>query len=110
MEDRYRAMSAVGVRNIAGYNEKLIETARKGGALTRKVQTGIDPETARAVGLATEHARGLMTALSTLSTAAQAAPVLGALRPVIAPLTRLLGEIEQGENEGAPEGGTEGEP
>ena len=45
MEDRYRAMSAVGVRNIAGYNEKLVETARKGGALTRKVQTGIDPET-----------------------------------------------------------------
>ena len=45
MEDRYRAMSAVGVRNIAGYNEKLVETARKGHALTRKVQTGIDPET-----------------------------------------------------------------
>ena len=45
MEDRYRAMSAVGVRNIAGYNEKLIETSRKGQALTRKVQTGIDPET-----------------------------------------------------------------
>ena len=45
MEDRYRAMSAVGVRNIAGYNEKLVETARKGQSLTRKVQTGIDPET-----------------------------------------------------------------
>jgi S-DNA-T family DNA segregation ATPase FtsK/SpoIIIE len=45
MEDRYRAMSAVAVRNIAGYNEKLIETARKGASLTRKVQTGIDPET-----------------------------------------------------------------
>ncbi|TBR25334.1 MAG: DNA translocase FtsK, partial [Reyranella sp.] len=29
MEDRYRAMSAVAVRNIAGYNEKLAETARK---------------------------------------------------------------------------------
>ncbi|MBR2819486.1 MAG: DNA translocase FtsK [Reyranella sp.] len=47
MEDRYRAMSSVAVRNIAGYNEKLAETARKGGALTRKVQTGIDPETRR---------------------------------------------------------------
>ena len=45
MEDRYRAMSAVGVRNIAGYNEKLVETARKGQSLTRKVQTGIDPDT-----------------------------------------------------------------
>lgn len=47
MEDRYRAMSAQGVRNIAGYNEKLIEAARKGTALVRKVQTGIDPETRR---------------------------------------------------------------
>jgi S-DNA-T family DNA segregation ATPase FtsK/SpoIIIE len=49
MEDRYRAMSAVGVRNIAGYNEKLVETARKGQGLTRKVQTGIDPETRRPI-------------------------------------------------------------
>ncbi|MBX9946690.1 MAG: DNA translocase FtsK 4TM domain-containing protein [Reyranella sp.] len=49
MEDRYRAMSSVGVRNIAGYNEKLVETARKGQALTRKVQTGIDPETRKPV-------------------------------------------------------------
>ncbi len=47
MEDRYRAMSAQGVRNIAGYNEKLIEAARKGTSLVRKVQTGIDPETRR---------------------------------------------------------------
>ena len=47
MEDRYRAMSSVAVRNIAGYNEKLAETARKGGSLMRKVQTGIDPETRR---------------------------------------------------------------
>jgi S-DNA-T family DNA segregation ATPase FtsK/SpoIIIE len=47
MEDRYRAMSAQGVRNIAGYNDKLAEARRKGVPLTRKVQTGIDPETRR---------------------------------------------------------------
>jgi S-DNA-T family DNA segregation ATPase FtsK/SpoIIIE len=47
MEDRYRAMSAQGVRNIAGYNEKLVEARRKGVSLVRKVQTGIDPETRR---------------------------------------------------------------
>jgi DNA segregation ATPase FtsK/SpoIIIE, S-DNA-T family len=47
MEDRYRAMSALGVRNIAGYNERLIDAKRKGQALSRKVQTGIDPETRR---------------------------------------------------------------
>src|SRR5690348_3404240 len=47
MEDRYRAMSAQGVRNIAGYNDKLAEARRKGVPLVRKVQTGIDPETRR---------------------------------------------------------------
>jgi S-DNA-T family DNA segregation ATPase FtsK/SpoIIIE len=47
MEDRYRAMSTQGVRNIAGYNEKLAEARRKGVALLRKVQTGVDPETRR---------------------------------------------------------------
>ena len=49
MEDRYRAMSAQGVRNIAGYNEKLGEARKKGELLTRKVQTGIDPETRRPI-------------------------------------------------------------
>ena len=49
MEDRYRAMSALGVRNIAGYNERLGEAKRKGQALTRQVQTGIDPETRRPI-------------------------------------------------------------
>lgn len=47
MEDRYRAMSAQGVRNIAGYNDKLAEARKKGVPLIRKVQTGIDPETRR---------------------------------------------------------------
>lgn len=49
MEDRYRAMSAQGVRNIAGYNEKLGEARKKGVPLTRKIQTGVDPETRRPV-------------------------------------------------------------
>jgi hypothetical protein len=78
------------------------------GVLIRKA-TGIDPEMARVVALAAEHARGLMTALSALSTAAQAGPVLGALRPVIGPLVRLLGEIEaRGAGEGGEAGGAEG--
>jgi methyl-accepting chemotaxis protein len=63
------------------------------GVLLRKA-TGIDPEMARLVAQAADHARGLMTALSSLSTATHAGPVLGALRPVIGPLLRLLGEIE----------------
>jgi uncharacterized protein YukE len=79
------------------------------GARLRKA-TGIDPETARLVGLASEHARGLMTALSALATSSPGAPVLLALRPVITPLTRLLGEIEERAPEGEDEarGGAEG--
>jgi methyl-accepting chemotaxis protein len=78
------------------------------GARLRKA-TGIDPEMARLVAAASEHARGLMTALSALATAAPGRPVLGALRPVMAPLSKLLGEIEQGAPEGSEgQGGAEG--
>ena len=42
MEDRYRLMSKIGVRNIAGYNEKAIEAAAKGEHFVRTVQTGFD--------------------------------------------------------------------
>ncbi|MCO6415760.1 cell division protein FtsK, partial [Siccirubricoccus sp. KC 17139] len=49
MERRYRAMSQLGVRNIGGYNDKVVEAARRGEVLTRKVQTGFDPETGKPV-------------------------------------------------------------
>lgn len=49
MEDRYRAMAVVGSRNIEGYNQKLVQAAREGKSLTRRVQTGFDPETGRPV-------------------------------------------------------------
>ena len=42
METRYRAMSKLGVRNIAGYNARIAEAKRKGETLMRKVQTGFD--------------------------------------------------------------------
>lgn len=45
MESRYQAMSKLGVRNIEGYNEKIVEAQSKGEALNRRVQTGFDPET-----------------------------------------------------------------
>jgi len=44
MENRYRAMSKLGVRNIAGYNQRLSEARRKGEVLLRKVQTGFDED------------------------------------------------------------------
>ena len=44
MEERYRVMSQLGVRNIAGYNARLAEAVKKGETLTRRVQTGFDTE------------------------------------------------------------------
>ena len=49
MENRYRAMSNLGVRNIQGYNQRIVEAARKGETLTRNVQTGFDPESGEPV-------------------------------------------------------------
>ncbi|WP_298721797.1 DNA translocase FtsK [uncultured Ferrovibrio sp.] len=47
MEDRYRKMSELGVRNIASYNERLAQARAKGEKLGRTVQTGFDPETGK---------------------------------------------------------------
>lgn len=49
MEDRYRAMSQLGVRNIEGFNQKLLQAAQSGQRLTRRVQTGFDPETGKPI-------------------------------------------------------------
>ena len=48
MESRYRAMSRIGARNLTGYNERVEELSRNGGA-GGHVQTGYDPETGRPV-------------------------------------------------------------
>ena len=45
MEDRYRRMSKVGVRNIKGYNERIARAKSKGEILKRTVQTGFDSQT-----------------------------------------------------------------
>ncbi|MBP9753823.1 MAG: cell division protein FtsK, partial [Phenylobacterium sp.] len=42
MEDRYRRMSKIGVRNVASYNERAREAAAKGEHFERTVQTGFD--------------------------------------------------------------------
>jgi S-DNA-T family DNA segregation ATPase FtsK/SpoIIIE len=47
MERRYRAMSQLGVRNVGGFNDRVAEARTKGEVLTRKVQTGFDPDTGR---------------------------------------------------------------
>jgi len=49
MEERYRKMSKVGVRNIDGYNARMKLAAQKGEELYRTVQTGFDPESGEPV-------------------------------------------------------------
>ncbi len=45
MEDRYRKMSKVGVRNIDGFNTRVAQAIDKGETISRTVQTGFDRET-----------------------------------------------------------------
>jgi len=45
MEERYRKMSKLGVRNIDGYNARVAEAQSRGETLSRTVHTGYDRET-----------------------------------------------------------------
>jgi S-DNA-T family DNA segregation ATPase FtsK/SpoIIIE len=49
MEDRYKAMSKLGVRNIDGFNARVVQALAKGETITRTVQTGYDRETGEAI-------------------------------------------------------------
>jgi S-DNA-T family DNA segregation ATPase FtsK/SpoIIIE len=49
MEERYKKMSKLGVRNIDGYNARVAEANGKGEKLTRTVHTGYDRETGEAI-------------------------------------------------------------
>ncbi|WP_372884304.1 DNA translocase FtsK 4TM domain-containing protein [Shimia sp.] len=49
MEERYRKMSKMGVRNIDGYNSRVADALSKGEMFSRTVQTGFDDETGEPV-------------------------------------------------------------
>jgi S-DNA-T family DNA segregation ATPase FtsK/SpoIIIE len=49
MENRYRKMSKLGVRNIDGFNARLADAEAKGESVIREVQTGFDPETGQPI-------------------------------------------------------------
>jgi DNA segregation ATPase FtsK/SpoIIIE, S-DNA-T family len=49
MEERYKKMSKLGVRNIDGYNARVAEASGKGEKLTRTVHTGYDRESGEAI-------------------------------------------------------------
>jgi methyl-accepting chemotaxis protein len=95
--ERSRAEVAEVGQDAAQLRAATQDADRALGELGQRLRraTGIDPEVARAVAVAAEHAQGLVTALSTLSTVRGAgASVMQALQPVMAPLGRLLEEID----------------
>ena len=49
MEDRYKKMSKLGVRNIDGFNARIVEARSKGQSISRTVQTGFDRQTGEAI-------------------------------------------------------------
>ena len=49
MEERYKKMSKLGVRNIDGYNTRVAEAKAKGETLSRTVHTGYDKESGEAI-------------------------------------------------------------
>ena len=49
MEERYKKMSKIAVRNIDGYNARMAEARAKGEVITREVHTGFNRETGQAV-------------------------------------------------------------
>ncbi len=49
MEDRYKKMSKVGVRNIDGYNARMADARERDEKIVRTVQTGFDRETGEAI-------------------------------------------------------------
>ncbi len=49
MEERYKKMSKLGVRNIDGYNARVAEANKKGEKLNRTVHTGYNRETGEAI-------------------------------------------------------------
>ncbi|MDA9895932.1 DNA translocase FtsK 4TM domain-containing protein [Amylibacter sp.] len=49
MEERYRKMSKMGVRNISGYNSRVVDVLAKNEDFERTVQTGFDDNTGEAI-------------------------------------------------------------
>ena len=49
MEERYKKMSKIGVRNIDGFNSRVEQALAKGEVISRTVQTGFDRHTGEAM-------------------------------------------------------------
>ena len=49
MEDRYRMMANLSVRNLSSFNEKVRGAKARGQSLKRQIQCGFDPDTGRPI-------------------------------------------------------------
>ncbi len=49
MEERYKKMSKIGVRNIDGFNSRVEQAMARGETISRTVQTGFDRQTGEAI-------------------------------------------------------------
>ena len=47
MENRYRNMSKLGVRNVEGYNQRIRDAIKNDEKIMHKVQTGFEPDTGK---------------------------------------------------------------
>ena len=59
MEDRYRKMSKMGVRNIDGFNARVAEASARGEVITRSVQTGSTARPGEAISKGGDEPRSI---------------------------------------------------
>ena len=95
--DRIREGSAEAAQETArlGASSADAERALAEMAERLKSNTGTDPETARALADATEHARSLIASLAIVTAKAPRAMVVAALAPILEPLFRLLRDADE---------------
>ena len=94
--DRAREAWSAATQDAARAAGAASDAERALGEMAERMKraTGSDPETVRAIAEATEHARSLVQALGTLSGKVPRGLVVGALRPMLEPLARLLADEE----------------
>src|SRR6266550_950294 len=89
MEERYKKMSKLGVRNIDGYNARVSEAKNKGEKLTRTVHTGYDKESGEAI-YETEDLEGAVQRLAQMARAAGLHVILATQRPSVDVITGTI--------------------
>lgn len=91
--DRAREASAEVAQEAARASGASADAERALVEMSERLRTttGSDPETARTIAEAAEHAKALVAALTTLNGKAPQAVILAALRPMIEPIVRMLG-------------------